>query len=383
MTATPRPTAADATAAADSIRKAAGARKCWSCGCLHSSPEAIRKEMADHPLPNGLAAALAAAESCLVGVQYDCRGCAECYPADAVNALALEGDACPADPVERREGWPPLPGNYAALRYQAPVAVCTLTDEGLYARIREQAGPELSIVGALQTENLGIERLIENVLANPNIRFLVLCGADSQGRVGHLPGQSMVALAHSGLDERGRITGAKGKRPVVRNLASGAIEHFCRTVEVVDHVGETDADALLAVCRSLAAGNPQAAEPFESRRLVQAESGYLPERMVSDPRGYFVIYADHTRGLLSLEHYDNNGSLDLVIEGRSAPEVYVPAIEKNLVSRLDHAAYLGRELARAEESLKTSMPYVQGGAPEQEPADSPSACACKNDCGGR
>jgi tetrahydromethanopterin S-methyltransferase subunit A len=46
--------------------------------------------------------------------------------------------------------------------------------------IAREAGPELAITGTLQTENLGIERLIPNVLANPNIRFLVVCGAEVQ-----------------------------------------------------------------------------------------------------------------------------------------------------------------------------------------------------------
>jgi hypothetical protein len=39
-------------------------------------------------------------------------------------------------------------------------------------------------------------------------------------------------------------------------------------------------------------------------------------------------------------------------------------IEKKLVTRLDHAAYLGRELARAEWALKAGDPYVQDAAPE-------------------
>ena len=40
-----------------------------------------------------------------------------------------------------------------------------------------------------------------------------------------------------------------------------------------------------------------------------------------------------------------------------------PTIEKGLVSRLDHAAYLGKELARADESLRSGDPYVQDAAP--------------------
>ena len=94
--------------------------------------------------------------------------------------------------------------------------------------------------------------------------------------------------------------------------------------------------------------------------------GYVPERMVSDPAGYFVVYVDRQQQLLSLEHYQNNGVLDIIIEGQTAAELYIPAVENGLVSRLDHAAYLGRELARAEQALLSDTPYAQDAAPEQE-----------------
>ena len=127
-------------------------------------------------MPSEVEASLSAARQPLVTVKYDCLGCEVCYPALAINALnqaghAIEPDACANEPVEERAGWPPLPGTYAVLRYQAPVAVCTLTDEELAERIAREAGESIAIVGSLHTENLGIERLVANVVANPHIRF--------------------------------------------------------------------------------------------------------------------------------------------------------------------------------------------------------------------
>ena len=87
--------------------------------------------------------------------------------------------------------------------------------------------------------------------------------------------------------------------------------------------------------------------------------------MIPDPAGYFVVYVDRQRRLLSLEHYRNDGTLNVIIEGLTPGEVYTPAVEKGLISRLDHAAYLGRELARAEHALRTGGPYKQDGAPER------------------
>jgi tetrahydromethanopterin S-methyltransferase subunit A len=71
---------------------------------------------------------------------------------------------------------------------------------------------------------LGIERIIRNTLANPNIRFLILCGADTQQAIGHLPGQSLQSLFENGVDERRRIRGARGKRPVLKNVSIEEIQ---------------------------------------------------------------------------------------------------------------------------------------------------------------
>ncbi len=76
-----------------------------------------------------------------------------------------------------------------------------------------------------------------------------------------------------------------------------------------------------------------------------------------------------------------------MIEGHSAAELYTPAIAQGLLSRLDHAAYLGRELARAEVALLTGARYVQDAAAEtgSPPTAEPGCCPtqatghCEND----
>ena len=235
---------------------------------------------------------------------------------------------CPTDAVEERLGWPPLPGAYTVLRYQAPVAVCTLNDDALAATVASAGLPELAIVGTLHTENLGIERLVSNVVANPHIRFVIVCGPDSRQAIGHLPGQSLVALAQNGIDERQRIIGAKGKRPMLPNLGIAAVEHFRGTREVIDLVGLSDLEAILTAVRSCARRDLGTAALFADNRAIEPVNGSISTRMVSDPTGYFVIFPDGARGMLSLEHYANNGVLTTIIEGRSAAELYMTAIDR-------------------------------------------------------
>lgn len=377
---------ADTDEAVKRLLQAADAKKCWGCGCLHSSLDAIERTIpTDHRTPE-LQSAMEQARKVLRPIKYDCLGCEICFPPLAMNALNVEAEACPSDTVEERAGWPPLPGSYSVLRYHAPVAVCTLTDVALSAAVAKEAGPEVSVVGTCQTENLGIERIIQNTLANPNIRFLVLCGEDSRQAIGHLPGQSLVALSQSGLDDQGRIIGAEGKRPIIRNISRDAVKHFRRVVEVVDIIGSRQVSDVIEAAMRCSARTPGPAKSFVPQRAFELVQGYIPLRMTSDPAGYFVVYVDRTRRLLSLEHYANNGVLDAIIEGRTAEDLYIPAIDRKLISRLDHAAYLGRELARAERSLATGKRYVQDAAPERTaPEESITApiksCGCDSSCG--
>ena len=372
--------APNVTEAVRQLSDAAAAKKCWHCGCLHSSLRAIEEAYPKSTRPEQLASIVELAHSRLGDIKYDCLGCNVCWPALAINALGVEGDACPGEAVKAREGWPPLPGSYNVLRYHAPVAVCTLTDELLSQTVALAAGAEIAIVGTMQTENLGIERIMQNTLANAHIRFVVLCGADSRQSIGHLPGQSLIALSRSGVDERMRIIGAQGKRPILRNVSREAVEHFRHTVEIVDLIGESSVQQILDATKDCASRNPGPAESFAGTRSIATVAGHLPQRMISDPAGYFVIFPDRQRQLLMLEHYRNDGVLDIVIEGRSPAELYIPVIEKNLISRLDHAAYLGKELERAEQAMLNGGVFVQDRAPELETMNEHStrrpACGC-------
>jgi tetrahydromethanopterin S-methyltransferase subunit A len=353
------------------LQEAIAAEKCRSCGCFHNLVKALEEAMPETPGPEDLKELLAAAKQCLVAARYDCLGCEVCLPPLVLNALGqalgeafADLEVCPAEKVVARQGWPPLPGAYQVLRYQAPVAVCTLTSENLVAAVAREAGPEIALAGMVHTENLGIERLIQNVLANPHLRFVIVCGLDSKQTVGHYPGQSLAALAQHGLDDRRRIIGARGRRPILKNLSPDDVSHFREVVEVIDLIGETKVQQVLSAAKECATRNPGPAEPYALSHIVTPISGYLPPRLVTDPAGYFVIYVDRSREMLSLEHYLNDGVLDTVIEGGSAAELYTPAIGRGLISRLDHAAYLGRELARAEESLHSGKPFVQDAAPQ-------------------
>jgi len=361
------------------MAEAVAAAKCWPCGCLHSTLATL--EGAGGDLPDELQtlkADLALCRAKLRPVEYECLGCPTCYPALAANAVsaafpdrAAAIAACPTDIPADRAGWPPLPGEYRVLRYQAPVAICTLIDEVLVGRLAETRPPDVSLIGRLHTENLGIERIIQNTLANPYIRFLVLCGTDSAQRIGHLPGHSLLALVENGLDERGWIVGAKGKRPVIRNVPREAVAGFRKQVEVVNLIGCEAPGEILAAAVGCAERDPGPVEPFAALHVIPRTAARRSGRLALDPAGYVVIFPDMRHRTLILELYRNDGVLDHVLEGRTPPELYSTAIEMGLVTRLDHAAYMGQELARAHHALLTGSPFVQDAALEETLAPPP------------
>ncbi len=370
----------------EQLANATAAKKCHACGCLQQTVAALRTT----PAAGDLASALDSAEATFEPKRYDCLGCAECYPAVATNAfaelfpeVAVGLDLCPTEAPDERAGWPPLPGDYHVVRYRAPVAVCTLNSDDLARRLAERAPEGLSIVGTMQTENLGIERVIRNVLANPHVRHLVLCGEDTRQAIGHLPGQTIASLAAGGVDASGRIVGARGKRPVLQNVTGDEIEAFRRQVEITSLIGVTDETALVEAIAT-AAARPVSPLPAPAPLPVAVDTVRAPEprRLVPDPAGFFVVYPERRTRTLFVEHYDSDGALHTVIEGSTPAAVYVEAIARGLLTRLDHAAYLGRELTRAEHSLATGEPYVQDRAAGEVEPEPVAGCGCGGSCRG-
>ena len=285
--------------------------------------------------------------------------------------------------------WPVIAGGYQVGDPQAPVAVCALTSEDLIAPLARLAG--VAIAGKVYTANLGIERIVVNVTANPAIRFLLLCGKDSP--IFH-PGQSLVALAESGLDEQRQIIGALGYEPFLRTVDAEAVARFRRQVEVVDWTGEEDLPTLEQGIGGLAARSPgrfadgdesigTASMPSLEERFIPIRPGGQREPLQYDPKGYFVITLDREQGEIVVRHYLPDHTPAHEMRGRTAGPMLLGLLREGLVSQLSHAGYLGEELAKAQAALRLSLRYDQdrplrpretpaAPASETPPATSPS-----------
>lgn len=75
-----------------------------------------------------------------------------------------------------------------------------------------------------------------------------------------------------------------------------------------------------------------------------------------DPVGSFKIRIEDNK--IKIVHYKKLKA-DIEVEGTSTKEVYDELVKQGLVSRLEHAAYLGAELQKAEIALTTGKNYIQ------------------------
>jgi len=101
---------------------------------------------------------------------------------------------------------------------------------------------------------------------------------------------------------------------------------------------------------------------LNEREGVEETRQVNPMKFVRDKAGSFKINVDYGTTVkdsrITATHFKKNKP-DLVIVGHSAKEVHEEIITKELVTRMEHAAYLGSELQKAEIAMITGKEYVQ------------------------
>jgi len=140
--------------------------------------------------------------------------------------------------VKPHEDYPPEEGRYVRGNDFSPVVVVIVLNRNedeipqeieRLVRVGVESGAALS--GTVQTENIGFEKIICNIIANPNIRYAVLSGPESPG---HLTGEAFKALMKNGVDEKKYIIGTDAPHPVLYNLPIEYIERFRNQLTLID-----------------------------------------------------------------------------------------------------------------------------------------------------
>ncbi|HLC65118.1 MAG TPA: DUF4346 domain-containing protein [Candidatus Nanoarchaeia archaeon] len=85
----------------------------------------------------------------------------------------------------------------------------------------------------------------------------------------------------------------------------------------------------------------------------------FPRNWKPDPKGYFLIKVNREKKRIEVGYVTGKHRLTTKFTGNNAEELFYVILDKGLVSLLSHAAYLGKELAKAEIALKTNKKYHQ------------------------
>src|SRR5690606_28684538 len=181
--------------------------KCQQCGCMKETLEILKSDFPSE-VENW--------EKKMIPIKYSCLGCAHCYPAVAMN---LFNEVFPEKVNTqldcafevKTDKWPYVAGEYYAFcgGDYCPVAVSTLGDIELADRLAKNHPNELCIVGKTETENIGIDKVIKNVITNPTIKYLLLVGQEPKG---HKSGETFVELSKNGVDDKMRVIGSTAKK---------------------------------------------------------------------------------------------------------------------------------------------------------------------------
>lgn len=357
------------------FEKGVSLEKCLSCSCMRDTLSSVHDSLSGVKCKGAieLRGDIKTWLKTLRPPETTCRGCSHCFPAVVTNIFndnfegaAVRESTCGFEVHD--ESWPVVPGEYFVCHRGAPVAVSTLSDASLAEGLHKMKIKELCIVGKMETENIGIDKVIKNVTTNSAIRFLILAGKDSKG---HRSGQTILSLKANGTDKDKRVIGSKGKRPILKNVTNSEVKAFLKQVEIIDMVGCDDTNKIAQKIKELAArrsctaaccGTAAKVEPVKTITPKKIAASMPKGKVTLDKAGYFVITPDRKKGMMTVEHYSYENELLRIITGSDTKSLYMTIVNGGWVTELSHAAYLGKELTRAGMCLKHNIKYIQDGA---------------------
>ncbi len=362
--------------------------KCKKCGCMRGTLENLKASLPLLKLKDAkeLLRNVNEWSEALEPQEYPCFGCKYCIPPEAMTMLTTKYPELASATLSSCEikidtsSWPPVEGEYTVLDKSAPVAVSTLASVKLEEKLVKAKPSGLCIIGKTETENIGIDKIIKNTISNSSISYLILAGKEAPG---HQSGKTLLALLKNGVDKNMRIIGSEGRRPILKNVSSSDVDKFRKQITIDDQMGSENTRSLVKRIKELAAkataskttsgcgcvgdcGDQQTVSmpmSFTRSAVSSVKARKFAKTSIKlDKAGYFVIVPSKKNGSLLVEHYSNDNKFLRKIEGKNSRDIYLTIVKNQWVSDLGHAAYLGKELARAEMSIKKGFKFVQDGA---------------------
>lgn len=142
-----------------------------------------------------------------------------------------------------------------------------------------ESGAALS--GTVQTANIGFEKMICNIVSNPNIRYLILGGPESEG---HRTGEALKALLKYGVDAKRRIINTTALFPTLYNIPLELIERFRKQITLIDLQFEGNPEVIKNAVWSC-----YQEKPVQFKDYILYDPGAFPEPPLSGSIAWKVI----------------------------------------------------------------------------------------------
>ncbi|MCK5286933.1 MAG: hypothetical protein KAJ59_03895, partial [Thermodesulfovibrionia bacterium] len=224
------------------LQKAMRLAKCRKCGCMRGTLENLKASLPSLNMKEARELSKNVNEWLkeLEPIEYPCFGCTYCIPPEAMTKLTSKfpsfasSTLITCDFEERKNSWPHVAGEYTVLDKSAPVAVSVLASTPLEEKLTQLKPTGLCIIGKTETENIGIDKIVKNVITNPALKYLIIAGKDSEG---HQAGKTLLALWKNGVDNDMRIIGSTGRRPILKNVSASDVNRFRKQIEIDNQIG--------------------------------------------------------------------------------------------------------------------------------------------------
>lgn len=264
----------------------------------------------------------------------------------------------------RPEKWPFIPGRYYLVDDTAPVIVVMPDNDTLAHSLSSLSVQGLCLVSSICRSVSDVEKLTRNVEANLAVHCILLAGGGKEENYPAVEALRTLFDDDDGISDKARQI-AHGVRGKLKAFDFAALQ---KRVSVVNMVDCAELDKIIAgvVLHGNEGQRPDAGFVVQGHETTLGVQRVIAPTRISheyqnDKAGKFIIGTD--RKFIVVEHYNSKGELLRLVQGTTARDVCIMLIRNGWVSRLDHAAFLGRELALAEIALAKGESYTMSGEP--------------------
>jgi len=272
------------------------------------------------------------------------------------------------------EKWPFVAGRYHVIDDTAPVIVVMPDNEDLADTLAALSVQGLCMISPVCHSASDVEKLTRNVEANLAVHCIVLVGGEQGKNYPALEALCAIFDDDEGISEKARRI-AHGARGKLKAFDFAALQ---KRVNVVNMLDCTEVDKIVAgiIKHGTEGQRPDAGFVVQGHdttlgvQRVIAPTGIAHEYQ-QDKAGQYIIGTDDKS--IVVEHYNSKGELLRLVQGKSARDICIMLIRNGWVSRLDHAAWLGRELTLAEIAVQQGAPYERKDYAVKDDVTTPEA----------